>query len=88
MKTNVTLEQALDVNEDSTISDSENGDNPVDSNTDDLIERIENGDISLAVITAPYDQVLLNGFMVGTDNIVAFINSCNASEFVRSFNLM
>ena len=46
----------------------------LDSNTDDLIERIENGDISLAVITAPYDQVLLNGFMVGTDNIVAFIN--------------
>ena len=36
-----TLEQALDVNEDSTISDSENGDNPVDSNTDDSIATFE-----------------------------------------------
>ena len=36
-----TLEQALDVNEDSTISDSENGDNPVDSNTDDSIAAFE-----------------------------------------------
>lgn len=36
-----TLEQALDVNEDSTISDSENGDNPVDSNTDNSIAAFE-----------------------------------------------
>ncbi len=36
-----TLEQALDVNEDSTISDSENGDNPVDSDTDDSIAAFE-----------------------------------------------
>ncbi len=36
-----TLEQALDVNEDSTISDSENGDNPIDSNTDDSIAAFE-----------------------------------------------
>ena len=36
-----TLEQALDVNEDSTISDSENGDNPVDSDTDNSIAAFE-----------------------------------------------
>ena len=36
-----TLEQALDVNEDSTISDSENGDNPIDSDTDDSIAAFE-----------------------------------------------
>lgn len=36
-----TLEQALDVNEDSTISDSENGDNPVDTDTDDSIAAFE-----------------------------------------------
>ena len=36
-----TLEQALDVNEDSTISDSENGDNPVDNDTDDSIAAFE-----------------------------------------------
>lgn len=35
------LEQALDVNEDDTISDSENGDNPIDSDTDDSISAFE-----------------------------------------------
>ena len=36
-----TLEQALDVNEDSTISDSENGDNPIDTDTDNSIAAFE-----------------------------------------------
>ena len=36
-----TLEQALDVNEDSTISDSENGDNPIDIDTDNSIAAFE-----------------------------------------------
>ncbi|MGM9858109.1 MAG: LysR family transcriptional regulator [Bacilli bacterium] len=46
----------------------------LDSNSDDLIEKIENGELTLAVITAPYDQVLLNGFSVGKDSMVALIN--------------
>lgn len=46
----------------------------LDGNSDDLIEKLRSGLISLAVITAPYDQQLLNSFRVGTEKMVAFIN--------------
>lgn len=46
----------------------------VDGNSDDLTEKLLSGLISLAVITPPYDQLILNGFMVGSGKIAAFIN--------------
>ena len=46
----------------------------VDGNSDDLTERLNSGLISLAVITPPYDQLLLNGFMVGSGKIAVFMN--------------
>ena len=44
-------------------------------NSDELIEKMRSGLISLAVITAPYDQLLLNGFNVGQDSIVALMSN-------------
>ncbi|MCQ2546613.1 MAG: LysR family transcriptional regulator [Clostridia bacterium] len=44
-------------------------------NSDDLIEKMRSGLISLAVITAPYDQLLLNGFSVGQDKLIALMSS-------------
>lgn len=44
-------------------------------NSDDLISKMRSGLISLAVITAPYDQLLLNGFTVGHDKLIALMNS-------------
>ena len=46
----------------------------LDGNSDDLIEKMRAGLISLAVITSPYDQILLNSFKVGEEKIVALIN--------------
>ncbi len=46
----------------------------VDGNSDDLTEKLRSGLISLAVITPPYDQLLLNGFMVGNGKMAAFMN--------------
>ena len=46
----------------------------LDGNSDDLIEKMRAGLISLAVITSPYDQILLNSFKVGEEKMVAFMN--------------
>lgn len=46
----------------------------LDGNSDDLIEKLRSGLISLAVITSPYDQILLNSFKVGEENMVALLN--------------
>ncbi len=46
----------------------------LDGNSDDLIEKMRSGLISLAVITAPYDQALLNSFPVGEEKMVALMN--------------
>ncbi|MCQ2555010.1 MAG: LysR substrate-binding domain-containing protein, partial [Clostridia bacterium] len=46
----------------------------MDGNSDELIGKLRSGLISLAVITAPYDQTLLNGFNVGKERMVAFMS--------------
>ncbi|MBQ6680458.1 MAG: LysR family transcriptional regulator [Lachnospiraceae bacterium] len=46
----------------------------LDGNSDDLIEKMRGGLIGLAVITAPYDQLLLNSFQVGQEKMVALMN--------------
>lgn len=46
----------------------------LDGNSDDLIEKLRSGLISLAVITAPYDQLLLNSFPVGNEKMVALMD--------------
>ncbi len=45
----------------------------LDGNSDDLIEKMRGGLIGLAVITAPYDQQLLNSFQVGQERMVALM---------------
>ncbi|MCQ2553414.1 MAG: LysR family transcriptional regulator [Clostridia bacterium] len=46
----------------------------LDGSPDDLVEKMRSGLISLAVITSPYDQLLLNSFKVGQEKIVALMN--------------
>ncbi|MBO4411577.1 MAG: LysR family transcriptional regulator [Lachnospiraceae bacterium] len=46
----------------------------LDGNSDDLIEKMRGGLISMAVITTPYDQQLLNSFRVGQEKMVALLN--------------
>ena len=46
----------------------------IDGNTDDLLEKLRSGIISLAVITHPCDNSLLHSFKVGEEKIVAIIN--------------
>lgn len=46
----------------------------IDGNSDDLIEKMRGGLISLAVITAPFDEILLNAIKVGEEKLVAFMN--------------
>ena len=46
----------------------------LDGNSDDLIEKLRSGIISLAVITAPCNQALLNSFSVGTDKMTALMS--------------
>ncbi|MBR5756517.1 MAG: hypothetical protein IKX96_03055, partial [Firmicutes bacterium] len=46
----------------------------IDGNSDELIEKMRSGLISLALITAPYDQSLLNSFRVGSEKMVALMN--------------
>ncbi len=46
----------------------------LDGNSDDLIEKMRSGTISLAVITAPYDSTLLNAFPVGTGEMRALMS--------------
>lgn len=45
-----------------------------DGSTDDLLEKMRSGLISLAVITAPCDNSLLNSFSVGKEPMVALMN--------------
>ena len=49
----------------------------MDGNSDELIERLRSGLINLAVITAPYDQTLLNAFKVGQEKMTAFMSREN-----------
>lgn len=44
-----------------------------DGNNDDLVEKMRSGIISLAVITAPCNQSLLNSFSVGKEQIAAYM---------------
>ena len=46
----------------------------LDGNSDDLIEKMRGGLIGLAVITAPYDQIILNSFKVGSEKMAALMN--------------
>ena len=45
-----------------------------DGNSDDLLEKLRSGLISLAVITHPCDQSFLNSFSVGSEPMVAILN--------------
>ncbi|MBR4827722.1 MAG: LysR family transcriptional regulator [Oscillospiraceae bacterium] len=47
----------------------------MDGNSDDLVEKLRSGLISMAVITSPCDHMLLNSFPVGNEPMVAFMNS-------------
>lgn len=46
----------------------------IDGNTDELIEKLRSGLISLAVISAPYDETILNSVKVGEEKMMIFIN--------------
>ncbi len=46
----------------------------VDGNSDDLVEKMRSGLISLAVITSPIDEVLLNKIKVGEEQMSVFFN--------------
>ncbi|MCR4668078.1 MAG: LysR family transcriptional regulator [Clostridia bacterium] len=46
----------------------------LDGSTDDLIEKLRGGIISLAVIAAPCDNSLLNSFRVGTEKMTALMS--------------
>ena len=46
----------------------------LDGSTDDLLEKLRSGLISLAVITSPCDQSLLHSFPVGKERIAALMN--------------
>lgn len=46
----------------------------MDGNSDELIAKLRSGIISLAVITAPCDQSLLNSFSVGKEKMTAFMS--------------
>lgn len=45
----------------------------LDGNSDDLTEKLRSGIISLAVLTPPYDQNILNGFEIGHECMAAFL---------------
>ena len=49
----------------------------MDGNSDELIGKLRSGLISLAVITSPCDQTLLNSFRVGTEKMTAFMSREN-----------
>lgn len=49
----------------------------MDGNSDELISKLRSGLISLAVITSPCDQTLLNSFPVGTEKMTAFMSREN-----------
>ena len=45
----------------------------IDGNSDELIEKMRSGLISLAVISSPYDEVLLNSIKVGEEKMALFM---------------
>ena len=49
----------------------------MDGNSDDLINKLRSGIISLAVITSPCDHSLLNNFLVGKEKMTAFMSKDN-----------
>lgn len=49
----------------------------LDGNSDELTEKMRSGIISLAVMTAPYDQILLNSFRVAKSKMAAVISSAH-----------
>ena len=49
----------------------------LDRSTDDLLEKLRSGIISLAVITAPCDNSLLHSFRVGEEKLTAIMNSAH-----------
>ena len=49
----------------------------LDGSTDDLLEKMRSGLISLAVITSPCDNSLLHSFHVGEEKIAALMNSAH-----------
>ena len=46
----------------------------LDGSTDDLLEKLRSGIISLAVITSPCDHSLLHSFQVGEENMAALMS--------------
>ena len=46
----------------------------IDGNSDDLIEKMRSGLISLAVISSPFDEILLNSIKVGEEKMALFMN--------------
>ena len=46
----------------------------IDGNSDELIEKMRSGLITMAVISSPYDEVLLNSIKVGEEKMAAFMN--------------
>jgi len=64
----------------------------LDGNSDDLFEKLRSGIISLAVITAPCDNSLLNSFSIGKEKMVAFLKkdhplALNENNFVSVSDL-
>ena len=49
----------------------------VSGGSDELIEKMRGGLISLAVISSPFDQILLNSIPVGSENMCTFIGRDN-----------
>ena len=46
----------------------------IDGNSDELIEKMRSGLITMAVISSPYDEILLNSIKVGEEKMALFIN--------------
>lgn len=55
----------------------------IDGNSDDLIEKMRSGLISLAVISSPYDEILLNSIKVGEEKMALFMNK---DHYLASLN--
>ena len=61
----------------------------IDGNSDDLIEKMRSGLITMAVISSPYDEVLLNSIKVGEEKMAAFMTKDHplASKIEDSIDL-
>lgn len=56
----------------------------LDGNSDELIEKLRSGLISLAVISTPFDELLLNSFRVGSERMCAMISLKNPLSHDRT----